>query len=60
MTQQIGRHPLDPYGFDVNWTSFAQPMSAVMQNPPLCSYYIAAIACFLGWKERVLHLAFLF
>src|SRR5438034_842606 len=59
MAQQIVRHPLDPYGFDVNWSSFTQPMSAVMQNPPLCSYYIAAIAGLFGWKEPVLHLAFL-
>jgi 4-amino-4-deoxy-L-arabinose transferase-like glycosyltransferase len=31
-----------------------------MQNPPLCSYYIAAIASVFGWSEPVLHLAFLF
>src|SRR2546426_9857039 len=60
MAHQIVKHPLDPYGFDVNWSSFAQPMSVVMQNPPLCSYYIAAIAAFFGWCELVLHLAFLF
>src|SRR5207247_9149116 len=59
MAQQIVRHPFDPYGFDVNWSSFTQPMSAVMQNPPLCSYYIAAIGAIFGWKEPVLHLAFL-
>jgi 4-amino-4-deoxy-L-arabinose transferase-like glycosyltransferase len=59
MAQQIVRHPLDPYGFDVNWSSFTQPMSAVMQNPPLCSYYIAAIAGLFGWKEPVLHVGFL-
>ncbi len=34
-------------------------MSIVMQNPPLCSYYIAAIAIVSGWSERSLHLAFL-
>src|SRR5207248_3178279 len=60
MAQQIARHPLDPYGFGVNWSSFTQPVSAVMQNPPLCSYYIAAVAGFFGWKEPVLHVAFLF
>src|SRR5438067_2868398 len=60
MAQQIARHPLDPYGFDVNWSSFTQPMSAVMQNPPLCSYYIAAIGSIFGWSEISLHAAFLF
>lgn len=60
MAHQIVKHPLDPYGFNVNWSSFTQPMSVVMQNPPLCSYYIAAIAAFFGWSELVLHLAFLF
>jgi Dolichyl-phosphate-mannose-protein mannosyltransferase len=60
MAQQIGKHPLDPYGFEVNWVSFTQPMSVVMQNPPLCCYYIAAVAAVFGWSEPALHLAFLF
>src|SRR5437588_12824884 len=60
MAQQIAKHPLDPYGFDVNWPSFAQPMSMVMQNPPLCSYFIAAVASLFGWSELVLHSAFFF
>jgi len=51
MAQQIARHPLDPYGFHLNWSSFTQPMSAIMQNPPLCSYYIAAIGSIFGWKS---------
>src|SRR6184192_1032394 len=60
MAQQIAKHPLDPYGFDVNWSSFTQPMSLVMQNPPLCSYYIAAVASLFGWSELALHSAFFF
>jgi 4-amino-4-deoxy-L-arabinose transferase-like glycosyltransferase len=60
MAQQIVRHPFDPYGFDLNWSSFTQPMSAVMQNPPLCSYYIATIGSIFGWSEISLHVAFLF
>ena len=60
MAQQIVRHPLDPYGFHLNWSSFIQPMSAVMQNPPLCSYYTAAIGSIFGWSEISLHAAFLF
>jgi hypothetical protein len=60
MAQQIAKHPLDPYGFYLNWVSFPQPMAMVMQNPPLCSYYIAAVATVFGWEEPILHLAFLF
>jgi 4-amino-4-deoxy-L-arabinose transferase-like glycosyltransferase len=59
MAQQIAQHPFDPYGFDANWVSFTQPMSVVMQNPPLCSYYIAVVGSVCGWSEFVLHLAFL-
>ena len=60
MAQQIAKHPLDPYGFDLNWSSFLQPMSVVMQNPPLCSYFIAVVASLFGWSEFALHVAFLF
>src|SRR5205085_12580163 len=60
MAQQIAKHPLDPYGFDVNWSAFTQPMSLVMQNPPLCSDFIAAVASVVGWSEMALHSAFLF
>ena len=59
MAQQILRHPLDPYGGTVFWASVAQPMWVVMQNPPLCSYYIAGIAFFAGFGEIAQHLAFL-
>jgi len=59
IARQIVKHPSDPYGFNLNWVSFTQPMSIVMQNPPLCSYYIAAVAIVSGWSERSLHLAFL-
>jgi dolichyl-phosphate-mannose-protein mannosyltransferase len=59
MAQQISKHPLDPYGFDVNWTSSPEPMWVAMQNPPFCSYLIATFAAILGWSEVALHLAFL-
>jgi 4-amino-4-deoxy-L-arabinose transferase-like glycosyltransferase len=59
MAQQITKHPIDPYGFSVNWSTSPEPMWKVMQNPPLCSYYIAAISLFVGWSERAMHLAFL-
>lgn len=59
MAQQIVRHPFDPYGGTVHWSSVAQPMWVAMQNPPLCSYYMAAIGSFFGFAEVAMHLAFL-
>ena len=59
MGQQIMRHPFDPYGGIVHWSSLAQPMWVAMQNPPLCSYYIAAIGSFAGFGEVAMHGAFL-
>lgn len=56
---QIISHPLDPYGFIVNWRLTEMPMADVMKNPPLASYYIALIASLLGWSEEILHIAFL-
>ena len=57
--QQIARHPLDPYGFQLNWDYTNRGMSDVTQNPPLASYYSAVIGVVFGWSERALHLAFL-
>jgi 4-amino-4-deoxy-L-arabinose transferase-like glycosyltransferase len=34
-------------------------MSDVTQNPPLASYYAAAVGALLGWSESALHLWFL-
>jgi len=57
--QQIAKHPLNPYGFQVVWDNFSEPMSEVTKNPPLTCYYIAAIGSIAGWSERALHLGFL-
>lgn len=57
--QQIQRAPLDPYRYDVNWYGSLQPASDVIQNPPLASYFIAAVTGLAGWSEVPLHLAFL-
>ncbi len=59
MGQQIVQHPLDPYGSTVQWASTAQPMWVAMQNPPLCSYYIALVGSVFGFGELAMHLAFL-
>jgi hypothetical protein len=57
--QQIAKHPLDPYGFQVVWDNFSEPMSEITKNPPLACYYVAAIGSVAGWSERALHLGFL-
>jgi hypothetical protein len=57
--QQINRHPLDPYGFDLVWYFIRMHMWAVTKNPPLASYYAALIGSFAGWSERAMHFAFL-
>jgi hypothetical protein len=59
VARQITHHPLDPYGFKVNWFLDAVPMAHETKNPPLASYYIATAASVVGWSERALHLAFL-
>lgn len=57
--RQIQSSPLDFYGFTVNWYGIAMPMSEVMKNPPLVSYYIALVAHLFGWGEMTLHAAFI-
>jgi 4-amino-4-deoxy-L-arabinose transferase-like glycosyltransferase len=57
--RHIQQDPLDPYGFTVNWYGTSAAMSEVTKNPPLASYYIAAVASVLGWSELALHGAFL-
>ena len=59
IAKQISVNPGDPYGFAVNWYTTSQPMSSIMQNPPLSSYYMALMAIFLGWSEPAMHGAFL-
>jgi 4-amino-4-deoxy-L-arabinose transferase-like glycosyltransferase len=59
VARQITHHPLDPYGFKVNWFLDAVPMAYETKNPPLAAYYIAAVASVVGWSERALHFAFL-
>jgi 4-amino-4-deoxy-L-arabinose transferase-like glycosyltransferase len=57
--EQIQRHPLDFYGFQINWSGVTRPMVDNFDNPPLACYYIALAASIAGWSEPILHLAFL-
>ncbi|MCK4752055.1 MAG: glycosyltransferase family 39 protein [Planctomycetes bacterium] len=58
--KHIQENPADFYGFTVNWYGHDQPMSEVVKNPPLTSYYIALVGSLFGYGETVLHIAFLF
>ncbi|HEX4590385.1 MAG TPA: glycosyltransferase family 39 protein, partial [Gemmataceae bacterium] len=57
--QHISEHPLDFYGFNVNWYLTWEPMSQVTQNPPVGCYYLALVGSLFGWGEFGLHLAML-
>jgi 4-amino-4-deoxy-L-arabinose transferase-like glycosyltransferase len=57
--EHLRRHPLDFYGFDVNWSGVVRPMSQITKNPPLACYYLALAGSILGWSEPALHLAML-
>lgn len=57
--RRIMTTPLDPYGSVVNWYGSREPMCAVMRNPPLTCYYLAAVGALFSLDERALHLALL-
>jgi len=57
--KQIQAHPLDPFGFDVNWDMTPVKMVKETKNPPLACYYLALAAALFGWSEPALHLAYL-
>lgn len=57
--RQIQNHPLDFYGFNLNWTGKEEPMASVTQNPPLAAYYLALVGSLFGWSELALHAGFL-
>jgi hypothetical protein len=59
MAQHLVHHPFDPYGFRAIWFTRVQPAYEIIKNPPLASYYMAAVGATAGWSERVLHVAFL-
>ncbi len=57
--QHIVHHPLDPYGFEVNWFRNSEPMATATKNPPLTCYYLALAGSLIGWSEARLHAAML-
>ncbi|MFP6581312.1 MAG: glycosyltransferase family 39 protein [Candidatus Hydrogenedentota bacterium] len=59
IAEQILAHPLDFYGFEMNWTGRSEWVYAFNQNPPGLSYYLAVVALIFGWSEPVMHVAML-
>lgn len=57
IARQIAAHPLDPYGFTINWTGTSQPAFQVLANPPLLPAWLAVVGRAAGWREVPLHLA---
>ena len=57
MARQIAAHPLDPYGFTINWTGTNQPAFRVLANPPLLPAWLAVVGRATGWREVPLHIA---
>ena len=59
VAKQIQVHPLDFYGFKINWYGTEMGAASIIKNPPLAAYYLALVAALAGWNEIPLHLAFL-
>jgi 4-amino-4-deoxy-L-arabinose transferase-like glycosyltransferase len=59
VARQVAAHPLDPFGFEMNWTGVSEPVHAFMQNPPLAGYLLAGIGAALGWSELGLRSGYL-
>jgi 4-amino-4-deoxy-L-arabinose transferase-like glycosyltransferase len=57
--RHIQSHPLDPYGFDVNWYGYNWSVANITKNPPFACYYLSIAGTLLGWSEPALHAALL-
>jgi len=55
VAKHIVGHPLDPFGFNVNWGGGPNPMFLQTKNPPLFCYYLALASRLVGWGEVGLH-----
>lgn len=58
VAHQIQAHPLDFYGFRINWYGYEMSAAEVIKNPPAASYFIALSAA-IGGLGETLHYAFL-
>jgi hypothetical protein len=53
--QQIQKHPLDPYGYRINWFGHEQPAPKIVQAPPLFSCLLAGWGKLFGLGEISCH-----
>lgn len=59
VTRQIYRHPLNPYGFQINWDGTPEWAFKTLANPPLVPAYLAIWHCLFPWNEISFHIAVL-
>jgi 4-amino-4-deoxy-L-arabinose transferase-like glycosyltransferase len=59
MARQILAHRFSPFDFQYNWTVTPVPAWAMYLNPPLDSYFLAAVGAVVREREFWTHLAFL-
>ncbi|MCH2173645.1 glycosyltransferase family 39 protein [Myxococcota bacterium] len=57
VARQIVQVPLDPFGFSMLWDPTSMDVARFNRNPPLLSYYLAAVMVLFGDTEWTLHLA---
>jgi 4-amino-4-deoxy-L-arabinose transferase-like glycosyltransferase len=57
VAQHILNHPINFFGFTMNWTGSELPVFAFNKNPPALSYYLAGFGAIFGWSEMVMHSA---
>ncbi|MCS7066616.1 MAG: hypothetical protein NZL85_10160, partial [Fimbriimonadales bacterium] len=58
VAQNILKEPLHPFAGEFFWLEEPQPLAQVTTNPPLVSYWLAPFIALGGYREWVLHLAF--
>lgn len=57
VAQHIAQHPLDFYGFNLNWNGLDETVHEINKNPPGISYYLALAGSLFGWHEGTYHAA---
>jgi hypothetical protein len=57
IAQHLQSHPINFYGFEINWGSWPSWVFSFNKNPPGLSYFLAIMAFGLGWSEIALHSA---
>jgi 4-amino-4-deoxy-L-arabinose transferase-like glycosyltransferase len=56
VAEQIAQHPLDFYGFEIDYGYARVPIHTITHNPPATAYLLALIGKLSGWNLVALHL----